>query len=80
MRCLETFDRQSALSETLYLALRTRQGITDAELLQNFGCMLQDAFPEAITTNTQWLVHDHGRWSLTPSGWLLFDRLILPFL
>ena len=80
MRCLETFDRQSALSETLYLALRTRQGITDAELLQKFGCILQDAFPEAIAANTQWLVNDHGRWSLTPSGWLLFDRLILPFL
>jgi oxygen-independent coproporphyrinogen-3 oxidase len=80
MRCLETFDEQSALSETLYLALRTRQGITDAELLQHFGCRLQDAFPEAVAASTQWLVNDHGRWSLTPSGWLLFDRLILPFL
>ncbi|MGK2944375.1 MAG: radical SAM family heme chaperone HemW [Desulfuromonadales bacterium] len=80
MKCLETFDRQSALSETIYLALRTRHGITDTELLQRFGCTLQDAFPEAIAASAQWLVNDDGRWSLTPPGWLLFDRLILPFL
>ncbi|MDT8442909.1 MAG: radical SAM family heme chaperone HemW [Desulfuromonadales bacterium] len=80
MRCLETFDRQSALRETIYLALRTRRGISDAELLQGFGCTLQEAFPEAIASNTQWLVNQRGRWSFTPAGWLLFDRLILPFL
>jgi oxygen-independent coproporphyrinogen-3 oxidase len=80
MKCLETFDRQSALSETIYLALRTRNGITDTELLQRFGCTLQDAFPEAVAASAQWLVNDDGRWSLTPPGWLLFDRLILPFL
>ncbi|MGK2906754.1 MAG: radical SAM family heme chaperone HemW [Desulfuromonadales bacterium] len=80
MRCLETFDEQSALRETIYLALRTRQGITDAELLQGFGCRLQEAFPEEIAASTRWLVNDRGRWSFTLSGWLLFDRLILPFL
>ena len=80
VECLEKFDRESALSETIYLALRTRQGINDTELQQRFGCTLQDAFPEAIAASTQWLFNDHGRWSLTPSGWLLFDRLILPFL
>jgi hypothetical protein len=68
------------LSETIYLALRTRNGITDTELLQRFGCTLQDAFPEAVAASAQWLVNDDGRWSLTPPGWLLFDRLILPFL
>ncbi|MBE0575604.1 MAG: radical SAM family heme chaperone HemW [Desulfuromonadales bacterium] len=80
MKCLETFDRQSALSETIYLGLRTRHGIADTELLQHFGCTLQDAFPEAVAASAQWLVNDDGRWSLTPSGWLLFNRLILPFL
>jgi oxygen-independent coproporphyrinogen-3 oxidase len=79
-RCLETFDREAALRETIYLALRTRRGITDDELLQRFGCTLQDAFPEAIAASTPWLVNDDGRWSFTPAGWLLFDRLILPFL
>jgi oxygen-independent coproporphyrinogen-3 oxidase len=80
MTCLETFDHKSALSEKLYLALRTRQGITDAELQDLFGCTLQEAFPEAVTASRQWLVNDDGRWTLTPAGWLLFDRLILPFL
>ncbi len=80
MTCLENFDRKSALSETVYLALRTRQGIADSELQQRFGCTLQEAFPEAIATSTQWLLNDNGRWSFTPAGWLLFDRLILPFL
>ncbi len=80
MRCLETFDSQSALCETIYLALRTRRGISDAELRQGFGCTLQEAFPEAIASNTQWLVNKRGRWSFNPAGWLLFDRLILAFL
>ena len=79
-QCLETFDHKSALSETIYLALRTRRGITDDELQRRFGCTLLDAFPEAVAASSQWLENDAGRWSLTPSGWLLFDRLILPFL
>ncbi|RLB67595.1 MAG: coproporphyrinogen III oxidase [Deltaproteobacteria bacterium] len=80
LKCLETFDRESALSETVYLALRTRQGLSDTELQQRFGCTLQDAFPEAIAASNQWLVNNNGYWSLTPPGWLLFNRLILPFL
>lgn len=80
MRCLEKFDRESALSEAVYLALRTRHGVSDIELQHHFGTTLQEAFPEAIAASTEWLANDNGRWSLTPSGWLLFDRLILPFL
>lgn len=78
--CLETFDRDSALSETVYLALRTRRGVVDSELQQHFGCTLSEAFPEAVAACSQWLVNDTGRWSMTPSGWLLFDRLIQQFL
>lgn len=77
---LEVFNRETALSETIYLALRTRRGITDVELQERFGTTLQDAFPEAVTASAEWLYNDDGRWSLTPCGWLLFDRLILPFL
>ena len=80
MSCLESFDRESALSETIYLALRTRLGITDTELQDRFGCTLQEAFPDAVAASTQWLTNDNGRWSFTPAGWLLFDTLILPFL
>lgn len=77
---LESFDKESALHETVYLALRTRYGVADSELRQRFGCTLLEAFPEAITAIDQWLVHSNDRWALTPAGWLLFDRLILPFL
>jgi oxygen-independent coproporphyrinogen-3 oxidase len=80
MRCLERFDRESALSETIYLALRTRRGISDSDLQQRFGVTLAEAFPEAVASCDQWLSHVDGRWSLTPAGWLLFDRLIVPFL
>lgn len=80
MECLETFEAGSALRETVYLALRTQRGITDTELQERFDCTLQEAFPEAIETTAQWLVHEEDRWSLTPAGWLLFDRIILAFL
>ncbi len=77
---LEDFDRDSALRETIYLALRTQQGVSDKELKERFCCTLQSAFPEAVAANAQWLTEDNGRWSFSPSGWLLFDSLILPFL
>jgi len=80
MTCLETFDRETALHETIYLALRTRRGLADADLQRRFDCTLSDRFPEAIEACGQWLENDSGRWSLTPSGWLLFDHLILNFL
>lgn len=78
--CLETFDRDGALSETIYLALRTAQGVADNDLRQAFGCGLAEAFPAAVAASTAWLASRDGRWSLSPAGWLLFDRLILPFL
>jgi len=80
MHCLERFDRKSALSETIYLALRTRRGISDSALQKRFGVKLTEAFPEAVASCGQWLSHDDDCWSLTPAGWLLFDRLIVPFL
>ncbi|MDH3959902.1 MAG: radical SAM family heme chaperone HemW [Desulfuromonadales bacterium] len=77
---LEVFDQESALRETIYLALRTRNGISDSELQQRFGCTLQEAFPKAVEASAPWLIYNNGRWTLTPAGWLIFDRLILPFL
>lgn len=77
---LETFDRESALKETVYLALRTRHGVLDEELLASFGCRLEDAFPEAVSLCAKWLQKDSGRWSFTVEGWLIFDHLIQHFL
>ncbi len=78
--CLETFDRASALSETVYLGLRTTRGVTDDDLRRVFACGLAEAYPGAVAAAAAWLSCDAGRWRLTPEGWLLFDRLILPFL
>lgn len=80
LQCLETFTRDSACSETVYLAMRTRKGIDDTTFEQRFQCRLKEAFPEAVAQSAQWLIQSNGQWSFSPEGWLLFDRLILPFL
>ena len=77
---LETFDRDGAIKETVYLALRTRRGLLDSELRDRFGCTLIEAFPEAVENCSDWLNQDSGRWTLTPHAWLIFDSLILHFL
>jgi len=79
-QCLETFTRDSAMRETVYLALRTHDGINETDFLQRFGLSLEAAFPEAVRQNFQWLTQHNGNWSFTVPGWLLFDRLIMPFL
>jgi oxygen-independent coproporphyrinogen III oxidase len=80
MTCLETFDRQSALRETIYLALRTADGLDAALLEERFACRFAVEFAPAIRAARPWLQEVDGHWSLTPAGWLLYDRLIVPFL
>ena len=80
MVCLESFDRQSALKETVYLSFRTEKGISDQLLREQFGCTLAGQFPDALRRCDQWLINDAGKWSMTPDGWLIFDRLIQAFL
>lgn len=78
--CLETFDRAGALSETVYLALRTARGVADDDLQRIFGGTLAEAFPREVAASAAWLTRSDGRWHPTPEGWLLFDHLIQPFL
>lgn len=80
MQCLESFTRNSAIRETVYLALRTSNGIDDTTLSEQFGTTLKESFPEAVAQSSQWLAQHDGRWSFSAEGWLLFDRLILPFI
>jgi oxygen-independent coproporphyrinogen-3 oxidase len=77
---LESFDRRGAMSETLYLGLRTRQGLTDADFAARFGGSVAEAFPEAVAQLRPWLGQEEGCWRLTVDGWLLYDRLIQAFL
>jgi len=79
-RCLETFDRDAALSETIYLALRTAAGVDDTQLQQRFGVTLEQAFPEAMKATAPWLCRQGGRTRMPATGWLLYDRLIQSFL
>ena len=80
MVCLETFDRESALRETIYLGLRTISGLADTQLQKRFGDSLQNQFPDAIKRCRPWLIHKDDRWFFKPKGWLIYDRLIQEFL
>lgn len=77
---LESFDQQGAMAETLYLGLRTAEGVSEAEFRARFGCGVAEAFPGAVAQSADHLGLRDGRWRLSPAGWLLFDHLILPFL
>lgn len=77
---LESFDRQGAMAETLYLGLRTAEGVTEVDFRARFGLGVGEAFPDAVTQTADHLSLRDGRWRLSPAGWLLFDHLILPFL
>ena len=73
---IEGFDRAGAMSETLYLGLRTRAGVDDAAFRTRFGCGVAEAFPQAVAQLQPWLALEAGSWRLTVAGWLLYDRLI----
>lgn len=77
---LESFDQQGAMAETLYLGLRTAEGVSEAEFCARFGCGVAEAFPRAVAQSADHLGLRDGRWRLSPAGWLLFDHLILAFL
>ena len=77
---LETFDRAGAMSETLYLGLRTRMGVNDAAFQARFGSTVAEVFPAAVAQLRPWLTREDGYWRMTVAGWLLFDRLIQEFL
>lgn len=77
---VEVFDRAGALAERLYLGLRTRAGVTDAELRARFGVSLTTAFPQALTKCGERLQLNNGAWSFDLDGWLLFNHLISEFL
>ncbi|MBW2451451.1 MAG: radical SAM family heme chaperone HemW [Deltaproteobacteria bacterium] len=77
--CLESFTLREALIETIYLGLRTAEGVSDRELDVKFGTDLASAFPVAVQSLLPWLTKEGDRWYLTPRGWLLYDRLIQAF-
>jgi len=79
-RSLERFDRRGAMAETLYLGLRTAEGVDEARFRRNFGVGVAEAFPGGVAKAGSRLRLQGGRWALGIEGWLIFDHLILPFL
>lgn len=77
---LEEFDQHQAMAETLYLALRTSDGIDSVAFAQRFGISLEEAFPQALDTLRPQLQVKNGQYSFTVEGWLLYDHLISQFL
>ncbi len=77
---LETFDRAGAMSETLYLGLRTAEGVDDRAFFNRFGQTVREAFPLAIERCGNHLRLIDGKWRMDLAGWLIFDHQILEFL
>jgi oxygen-independent coproporphyrinogen-3 oxidase len=77
---LESFDRRGAMSEALYLGLRTASGVAEAGFRRSFGVGVAEAFPAAVERCGKELQCVDGAWRFTPEGWLLYDHLIQHFL
>ncbi|MDT8420249.1 MAG: radical SAM family heme chaperone HemW [Desulfuromonadales bacterium] len=76
---LETFDRQGAMIETLYLALRTRDGVDCQAFAEKFGGPPEELFPDAFRRLADHLRRSGNRWFFEPSSWLIYDHLISAF-
>ncbi len=77
---LESFDRRQAMAETIYLGLRTAEGVSERLLCERFDSGLVKAYPAAVRRCGDMLVCDAGRWHFTVEGWLVYDHLISGFL
>ncbi|MGE4343203.1 MAG: radical SAM family heme chaperone HemW [Geoalkalibacter sp.] len=77
---IETFDRRGAMAETLYLGLRTAEGVNARLFQERFGDSIDSLFPEAIQRCGSCLQQDGDRLHFTLQGWLLYDHLISLFL
>ncbi len=77
---LEEFNKQQAMAETLYLALRTSDGIDRNLFTENFGIEPEVAFPKAFKALESRLILKDNCYSFTVEDWLVYDHLISKFL
>lgn len=77
---LEVFDRTGAMVETLYLGLRTADGVSETAFQQRFAVGVAEAFPAAVARCGERLHLQDGYWRFDLDGWLLYDHLISHFL
>lgn len=78
---LETLTQQQALSELLFLGLRTLDGISPSECLNRFGADLWASHAKAIADllTTGLLEARHDRITLTKRGMLLANQVFVRF-
>jgi len=79
-RRLERLTRRQAMGEALFLGLRCREGVAEADFLRRFGSGVAEAFPDAVARAGSRLRLVEGRWRLDIEGWLIFNFLLTPFL
>ena len=77
---LESFDRQAAMAETVYLTLRTADGLSRKRFRQQFGSFPEELFPDAFRCQAERLKLLDDSWRFDLQGWLLYDHLISAFL
>ncbi len=77
---LESFTKEQAMSEAVYLALRCCDGIDLPQFAATFGQSFSAAYPVAISRCSPNLSTVAGRTRLDVADWLLYNHLIENFL
>jgi len=82
LELLEKYDRNGAMRETVYLALRTEEGLDPVSFRNLFDHSFDEVFAGALKKTESYLETDEktGCYRLNLSGWLIYDHLISHFL
>lgn len=77
---IEVFDLPQAMFEAVYLSLRCKEGLDEAQFERRYGRPFVETYAQSIEKCSPYLSHHGGRWSLSNDGWLLYNYLIEKFL
>jgi oxygen-independent coproporphyrinogen-3 oxidase len=77
---VECFDLESAMSEWVYLRLRTANGVDEDEFRVCFEAEFAEVYAPAIQACGRALKHASGRWYFPVREWLLYNHLVQQFL
>lgn len=79
-KIIETFSKEQAISEAIYLALRTRDGIDIASFVERFGVDPMIEFSATIDKHRSYFDATDNKLTLNLEGWLLYNHIITDFL
>jgi oxygen-independent coproporphyrinogen-3 oxidase len=77
---LERHDKAQAMSEYVYLALRTSDGVDFADFRRHFAVEFMDVFATAVAQLGEYAEKTASELRLKLSGWLIYDHLVSNFL